>query len=107
MGLHLTRLRVIQQALLAAPLLLECGNAFAGGFEIRDPVVNEADPVWLAKAIQLVEPDQPLGQSVSEVLEEELESTRRAKLEEACRVGSGVPHGVGDPARLQPFVSSP
>ena len=36
MGLHLTRLRVIQQALLAAPLLLECGNAFAGGFEIRE-----------------------------------------------------------------------
>jgi hypothetical protein len=45
------------------------------------------DAVRLAKAIQLVEPDRPLAQPVSEVLEEELEPTRRVELDEACRLG--------------------
>jgi hypothetical protein len=59
------------------------------------------DAVRLAKAIQFVEPDRPLAQPVSEVLEEELEPTRRVELDEACRLGPRVPHRVGDPARLQ------
>ncbi len=71
-----------------------------GGFELGDPVVEEFDAVRFAQAIQFVESDGALAQPVSEVLEEELESTRRVHLDEACRLWPRVPHGVGDPARL-------
>jgi hypothetical protein len=57
--------------------------------------------VRLAKAIQFLEPDRPLEQPLSEVFEKELEPTWRVHLDEACRLGPRVPHGVGDPARLQ------
>jgi hypothetical protein len=72
-----------------------------GRFEIGNPVVEEADAVRLAKAIQFVEPDRPLPQPLSEVLEEELEPTRRVQLDDTCGYGPCVPHGVGDSARFQ------
>src|SRR5215475_3046880 len=72
-----------------------------GRFEVGNPVVEETDAMRLAKAIQLVEPDRPLAQPLSEVLEEELEPTWRVQLDDACRLGPRVPHGVWDPARFQ------
>jgi hypothetical protein len=44
-----------------------------GRFEVGNPVVEETDTVRFAKAIQFVEPDRPLAQPLSEVLEEQLD----------------------------------
>src|SRR5512144_2024714 len=72
-----------------------------GRFEVGNPVVEKTDTVRLAKAIQFVEPDRPLAQPLSEVLEEELEPTWRVQLDDTCRLGPRVPHSMGDPARFQ------
>jgi len=72
-----------------------------GRFEVGNPVVEETDTMWLAQPIQFVEPDGSLAQALSEVLEEELEPAWRVQLDDACRLGPRVPHGVGDTARLK------
>lgn len=52
--------------------LLSHNAQVVGGFEVWDPVVEEADAVRLAEAIQLVDPDRPAAQPLSEALEEQL-----------------------------------
>src|SRR6202008_2515345 len=71
-----------------------------GRFQIGDPVVEKWDAVRRAEAIQFVEPDRALAEPVSEVLEEQLESTGRVHLDDACRLSPRVPHGMRNSARL-------
>ena len=58
-----------------------------GRFEVGNPVVEETDAVRPTKAIQFVEPDRPLAQALSEVLEQELEPT--CVYTSMMRAGSG------------------
>ena len=82
------------------PELLADDAQVVSRFEVGNPVVEETDTVRPAKAIQFAEPDRPLAQPLSEILEEELEPTWRVQLDDACWLGPRVPHGMGDPARL-------
>jgi hypothetical protein len=93
--------RFLSDVRISDDKLLADDAQVVGRFEVGNPVVEETDTVRPAKAIQFVEPDRPLAQPLSEVLEEKLEPAWSVQLDDACRLGARVPHGVGDAARLQ------